>query len=245
MAQIKQSITKTVKRSQINLNALNPKRHLEEAIKTQARNIKKVGILGGIVLNSTTSNLLDGHRRLLALDQLNKYDGTPETDYDVKVEVCALSEKEEKEQMTYMAVGNTQADLDLIAKYIGDIDTKDIGLTDAQIKALEQFNITEEDIFQSEDKGSVSAEVEDFFNFLPTTTAPVKGSENLTEEEKKAKVLEGKNLNKENSERYDESAASQIIISFDCYENKIAFCETFALDPDIKIVKGETILEKL
>lgn len=222
---IKQSITKTVKRSQINLNALNPKRHLEEAIKTQARNIKKVGILGGIVLNSKTQNLLDGHRRLLALDQLNKYDGTPETDYDVKVEVCELSEKEEKEQMTYMAVGNTQADLDLIAKYIGDIDTKDIGLSEAQIKALEQFNITEEDIFQSEDKGSVSAEVEDFFNFLPTATAPVKGSENLTEEEKKAKVLEGKNLNKENIEKYDERAAAQVTLSFPDIEAKDYFLQ--------------------
>lgn len=227
---IKQSITKTVKRSQINLNALNPKRHLEEAIKTQARNIKKVGILGGIVLNSTTSNLLDGHRRLLALDQINKYDGTPETDYDVKVEVCELSEKEEKEQMTYMAVGNTQADLDLIAKYIGDIDTKDIGLSDAQIKALEQFNITEEDIFKSEDKGSVSAEVEDFFNFLPTATAPVKGSENLTEEEKKAKVLEGKNLNKENIEKYDERAAAQVTLSFPDTEARDYFLQLIGAD---------------
>jgi hypothetical protein len=182
---------------------------------------------------------------LLALDQLNKYDGTPETDYDVKVEVCELSEKEEKEQMTYMAVGNTQADLDLIAKYIGDIDTKDIGLSDAQIKALEQFNITEEDIFQSEDKGSVSAEVEDFFNFLPTATAPVKGSENLTEEEKKAKVLEGKNLNKENIEKYDDNAPCSITLSFENYDSKAAFCEMLGYDLDVSMINGEDIMSKI
>lgn len=247
---IKQSETKTIMRSQIHLNALNPKRHVEEAIKTQARNIKKVGILGGIVVNQNTNNILDGHRRVLALDQLNKYDGTPETDYELKVEVCNLSEKEEKEQMTYMAVGNTAADLDLIAKYIGDIDTKDIGLTEAQIKALEQFSITEEDIFNDDSKSGVAGDessnaVEDFFNFLPSATVQAKGAENLTPEEKKAKVLEGKALNKENIERYDESALAQITLSFDNMENKVAFCEILGISSDEQITKGEAVLELL
>lgn len=245
--EIKHSETKVVKRSEINLNALNPKRHLEEAIKTQARNIKKVGILGGIVLNSTTSNLLDGHRRLLALDQLNKYDGTPETDYEVKVEVCQLSEKEEKEQMTYMAVGNTQADLDLIAKYIGDIDTKDLGLTEAQIKALEQFNITEEDIFNDESKSGTAdnSVVDDFFEFLPSATVPVKGSENLTPEEKKAKVLEGKQINNENKEFYEEHFNAYIKLSFRTYEAKVAFCERFGYDANENIGEGEILMTQL
>lgn len=243
---IKQSVTKTVKRSQINLNALNPKRHLEDAINTQARNIRKVGILGGIVVNSTTNNLLDGHRRLLALDQLNRYDGTPETDYDVKVEVCELSEKAEKEQMTYMAVGNTAADLDLIAKYIGDIDTKDIGLTEAQIKALEMFNITDDDVFNVPTKeGGASKEVEEFFNFLPSATVPVKGTENLTDEEKKAKVLEGKALNRENSERYDATARAQVILSFQDLEAKEYFCTLIGEEGEVDVCDGGKVIELL
>lgn len=249
MAQpIKESETKTVMRSQIHLNALNPKRHVEEAIKTQARNIKKVGILGGIVYNEKTQNLLDGHRRLLALDQLHKYDGSEATDYPVKVEVCALSEKEEKEQMTYMAVGNTAADLDLIAKYIGDIDTKDLGLTEAQIKALEQFNISEEDIFNDESKSGTAGDtsvVDDFFEFLPSATVQAKGTENLTPEEKKAKVLEGKALNRENAERYDDNATAQITLSFDNMENKMAFCELLQISPDTTIAKGEDVLSMI
>lgn len=240
---IKQSETKTVKRSTINLNALNPKRHLEDAINTQARNIRKVGILGGIVYNESTHNLLDGHRRLLALDQLHKYDGTPDTDYDVKVEVCSLSDKEEKEQMTYMAVGNTAADLDLIAKYIGDIDTKDIGLTDAQIKALEMFNITDDDVFNVPTKeGGASKEVEEFFNFLPSATVPVKGTENLTDEEKKAKVLEGKTLNNENADRYSEAHNAQLILSFVSEDAKSALCDYLGIDPTSRIAKGEDVL---
>lgn len=243
---IKQSETKTVRRSTINLNALNPKRHLEDAINTQARNIRKVGILGGIVYNESTHNLLDGHRRLLALDQLHKYDGTPDTDYDVKVEVCSLSDKEEKEQMTYMAVGNTAADLDLIAKYIGYIDTKDIGLTDAQIKALEMFTITDEDIFDVPAGGEADRTVvDDFFEFLPSATVQAKGAENLTPEEKKAKVLEGKQLNKENAEFYGEHFNAYINLTFRTYEAKVAFCEKFGFDANENIGDGELLMAQL
>lgn len=240
------SETRIVKRSSINFNDLNPKRHQEESVKVQARNLKKVGYLGGIVVNETTHNLLDGHRRLMAMDSINKYDGTPETDYDVKVEVCNLDEKTEKEQMTYMAVGNTQADLDLIAQYIGDIDTKDLGLTEAQIKALEQFSLTEEDIFNEESKnGGVSKEVEEFFNFLPSATVPVKGSENLTPEEKKAIVKAGKEKTMEDRGNYDDFANATLTLSFDSIENKYAFCEGLGIDPDSKVAKGEDLLDRL
>lgn len=62
------------------------------------------------------------------MDLYYKYDGTPSTDYDVKVEVVNLDDKVEKEQLTYMAVGNTKPDIDLIAGYISDIDYTDVGL---------------------------------------------------------------------------------------------------------------------
>lgn len=244
--ELKTSETRIVKRSSINFNDLNPKRHQEESVKVQARNLKKVGYLGGIVVNETTHNLLDGHRRLMAMDSINKYDGTPETDYDVKVEVCNLDEKTEKEQMTYMAVGNTQADLDLIAQYIGDIDTKDLGLTEAQIKALEQFSLTEEDIFNEESKnGGVSKEVKDFFNFLPSASVPVKGSENLTPEEKKAIVKAGKGKNKDNEFDYAENSVAVLSLSFDNIDNKYFFCEALGIDPDSKVAKGEDLLDRL
>lgn len=246
MKQIFQSSTKKVKRSQINLNPLNPKRHQEENIKIQARNIKKVGLLGGIVLNEATHNLLDGHRRVLAMDSINKYDGTPETDYEIQVSVCNLDDKTEKEQMTYMAVGNTKADLDLISKYIGDIDTKDLGFTQAEIKAMEMFNVTEEDIFKAEDnKTPISTEVEEFFNFLPTATAPVKGSENLTPEEKKAIVKAGKERTQQDMVEFSEQQESSIILSFENLDNKVAFCEMCGIETTSKFVSGEQILSLL
>lgn len=232
---IKQSETKTIRRSAINFNPLNPKRHADDAITLQAKNIKKVGILGGIVINEATGNILDGHRRVMALDKLHKYDGTPDTDYDIKVEATSLSDKEEKEQMTYMAIGNTAADLDLIAKYANEIDTKDLGLTEAEIAALEQFT-------KSEDILNVDNKIEDFFDFLPTATMPVKGAENLTPEEKKAKVLEGKSVNNGNAERYDLNTSAQIILSFKDTETKYYFASFFG-DERADVISGENVIK--
>ena len=93
---MKESKTQIINRSQINLNPCNPKRHTEESINIQKRNFQKVGYMGGIVWNSQSGNLIDGHRRIFALDLMNGYNG--ENDYEVKVEVVSLDEKTEKER---------------------------------------------------------------------------------------------------------------------------------------------------
>lgn len=133
---INQSETREIMRSQIRLNPLNPKRHTDELVKLQKKNLQKVGFLGGVVWNDATGNLVDGHRRLLALDIINGYNGDPSTDYPVKVEVTSLDEKTEKEQVTYMAVGSTRYELDMIAAYIKDIDYKDLGLRDGELRDI-------------------------------------------------------------------------------------------------------------
>ena len=133
---LKQSETRNIRRSEINLNPVNPKRHTDEAVKLQKKNLQKVGFLGGIVWNERTGNLIDGHRRVKAMDLHYKYDGTPETDYTLKVEAVSLDEKQEKEQLTYMAVGNTKADIDLIARYAPDIDLADVGLGADDLAAI-------------------------------------------------------------------------------------------------------------
>ena len=49
MKELKQSETRIIKRSQMNLNPINPKRHSDEKVKLQKKNLQKVGFLGGIV----------------------------------------------------------------------------------------------------------------------------------------------------------------------------------------------------
>lgn len=135
---MKSSETIVIKRSQIRLNPCNPKRHTDKQIAQQKSNIKKVGFLGGIVWNRQTGNLIDGHRRVMALDLIHKYDGS-QNDYDIKVEVVDFDEKQEKSQLTYMALGNTKADYQLIAEYLPDIDYSIAGLDDYDIAQIQAF----------------------------------------------------------------------------------------------------------
>ena len=137
--QIKQSDLVEVRRSQINLNPYNPKRHSDKKISEQKKNLLRVGLLGGITWNRISGNLIDGHRRIKAMDLHYGYDGTPETDYIVKVSAVELDEKHEKEQMTYMALGNTKADYSLIATYLPDIDVAQSGIDDYDLEQIRSF----------------------------------------------------------------------------------------------------------
>ena len=59
MKELKQSETRIIKRSKINLNPINPKRHSDERVKLQKKNLQKVGFLGGIVWNEKSGNLIE------------------------------------------------------------------------------------------------------------------------------------------------------------------------------------------
>lgn len=230
---IKTSETAVIKRSQINLNPLNPKRHTEEAIKLQKKNLQKVGFLGGIVWNKLTGNLIDGHRRVYAMDLLYKYDGSKEKDYGLKVEVVELDDKTEKEQLTYMAIGNTKADYDLIAKYANDIDIHNVGLSDSDIKDILSFAETDID--------AVTDSIDNLI--LPPAEEERPIPVEKTEEEKKQHVKDVKEQVRENAEKRQADEEAYIMLSFTNAENKQAFCDLFGIDISDKFMKGERILE--
>ena len=233
---IKTSETSVIKRSQINLNPLNPKRHTEEAIKRQKKNLQKIGFLGGIVWNKLSGNLIDGHRRVYAMDLLYKYDGSKETDYDIKVEVCELDEKTEKEQLTYMAVGNTKADYDLIAKYASDIDIYNVGLSDSDIKDILSFTDTDID--------AVTDSIDDLI--LPVAVEEEKAKPvEKTAEGKKQHVKDIKEQVRDSAERRQADEEAYIMLSFTNAENKQAFCDLFGIDVSDKFMKGEKLLEMM
>ncbi len=225
------SETRVIKRSQIRKNPINPKRHKEDRIKLQAKNLKKVGYLGGIVWNETSGNLIDGHRRISAMDLYYGYDGTPATDYDVKVEVVHMGEQEEKQQLAYMAAGDTKADLDLLANFADEIDFGEIGLDQSEINDI--LNIA----------GGGNEETPDLFDELmkPTKAVPEKGSEEY--EANKARVKAGKAKTREMAKDNAQNEAAHITLSFSNYENYVAFCDMMGVAPDARFVKGEELLQ--
>lgn len=223
----KGSETVTIRRSQITMNPCNPKRHTDEQIGQQKRNIRAVGFLGGVVWNSETGNLVDGHRRIASLDLINKYDGTPETDYDVKVERVEFDDKTEKEQMTYMAVGNTKADYNIIAEYIDQIDYSAVGMGEDEYSRILELRDTaagDSSDFAVMDGGLVNTPVlavpekeattEEFMNDR-------KDKPQMTAEEVKAQ----KKINTAVSTERQSDMDLYIVVKFSCEEEKEAFCD--------------------
>ena len=96
---IKQNEPKKIKRSQINFAGYNPRKITPEARAKLESNLKSLGLMGGIVWNDTTGNLVSGHQRLSIMDKQNGYKkNDTNTDYDVWVTCVSLTEKQEKEQ---------------------------------------------------------------------------------------------------------------------------------------------------
>lgn len=231
----KQSETVVTKRSQINFAPYNPKNHTKEQINEIKKNIKKVAFLGGIVWNVLTGNLIDGHKRVMALDILNKYDGTTETDYDVKVEKIELDAKTEKEQNIFQTQSRTQFDFDILATIIPDIDYKNAGLADEDLQLI-GIDFT----MQTEAEQSITDEISNLIAPVQNQKDAVKqAKKELSQAEKIAHNKEVKAQVMQEAQEKAENMESYVMISFDTYKAKAAFMERFGFDGREKFVKGE------
>lgn len=236
----KGSETKIIKRSQINLNPCNPKVHTDADIKQQKANIKKVGLIGGIQWNETTGNLIDGHKRVMSVDLIQGYDGTPETDYDIKVEAVDFDEKTEKEQLLFMAKSQDPIDYNLVAKNfsIDEIDFKAAGFTEQD---TEQIKMLQDDLEASLKESGMDDFSEDFLNepmasvatSVPMTELPniEKTSEEIVSEHAskpkmtKEEVKEQKQHCTDVGIKRQEDIDNFIFIDFESLEQKQLFCD--------------------
>lgn len=136
---IKQAEIREIKRSEINFAAYNPRNITEEARKALKANLKKIGLLGGVVWNEETGNLVSGHQRVSIMDDVNKYDpATNENDYVFRVEVAHLDEKTEKEQNLFMNNHKVQGEFDpeKLVLMLEDIDLGNTGFDDFDLDIM-------------------------------------------------------------------------------------------------------------
>nr|DAJ08460.1 MAG TPA: ParB protein [Caudoviricetes sp.] len=231
----KQSETVVIKRSQINFAPYNPKNHTKEQINEIKKNIKRVAFLGGIVWNVITGNLIDGHKRVMALDVLNKYDGTTDTDYEVKVEKIELDLKTEKEQNIFQTQSRTQFDLDILSTMIPDIDYKNAGLTDDDLQLI-GIDFT----FQTETEQSITNEINNLVLPIQNQKEAVKqAKKELSQAEKIAHNKEVKAQVMQESQDKADNMEAYVMISFGDYKAKAAFMERFGFDAREKYLVGE------
>lgn len=241
----KGSETKIIKRSDIKLNPFNPKNHSENDVKLQKDDIKRVGYLGGVVWNELSGNLVDGHRRIKAMDIIHKYDGTESTDYEIKVEAVEFDEKTEKEQMTYMALANSKADYNLVARYIDDIDYKKVGITDLDMEAIKSL---QEDMEKT--ISNIGDMTDDFIQpvtLLPSqekTTEEIQEEINSKPQMSKEEGVEKKQKSMGVIENRQNNMDAYVFIAFENVEQKVLFCELLEVEPQSNMmVKGEDILK--
>lgn len=228
------SETIETQRSEINLADYNPRSISAETRKKLKQNIKKNGLLGGLVYNLRTKTLVSGHQRISVLDELNNY---PDTDYLVKVEAIDVDEQREKELNVWFNNTSVQGqwDYDMLAQIIPDIDYKNAGLTDEDLQLI-GIDFT----MQTEEEQSITDEINNLIAPIQNQKEAVKqAKKELSQAQKiahnkevKAQVMQEAQDKAENMEIY-------VMISFDSYKAKAAFMERFGFDKREKFVKAE------
>lgn len=228
------SETIEINRSEINLADYNPRSISAETRKKLKQNIKKNGLLGGLVYNLRTKTLVSGHQRISVLDELNNY---PDNDYLVKVEAIDVDEQREKELNVWFNNTSVQGqwDYDMLAQIIPDIDYKNAGLTDEDLQLIGiDFTLqTEEEQSITDDINNLIAPVQNQKDSVKQAKKELSQAEKIAHnKEVKAQVMQDAQEKAENMESY-------VMISFDSYKAKAAFMERFGFDKREKFVKGE------
>ena len=225
-------------RSAIHFADYNPRKLSDESRKTLKRGIKKFGLVGGIVVNKRTGlTVVSGHQRLSVMDELQKF---PDNDYCIRVDVIDVDEQQELNILMNNPNAQGTWDFDALARIVPDIDWKDAGLTDADLNM-----IGVDYLLQTEEESSIADALSDMMAPVTEQKEADKAVRQLERAEKVAHMKEVKQQVKENAQKTAEDMDAYVMLSFDTYEAKAAFCERFGYDPDMKFIKGEVFDEQV
>ena len=227
-------------RSAIHFADYNPRKLSEESRKTLKRGIKKFGLVGGIVVNKRTGlTVVSGHQRLTIMDELQKY---PENDYRIRVDVIDVDEKQEKELNILLNNPNAQGswDYDALARLVPDIDYQDAGLTAADLNMIGcDF------LLQTEEESSIADALEDMMAPVAEQKEAERAAKQMEKADKIAHMKEVKQQVKESAQKQAQDMDAYLMLSFDTFEAKAAFCKRFGYDPYSKFIKGEVFDEQV
>lgn len=229
-----------VKRSEIHPADYNPRKIDEQGKRMLKRSMKQFGVVGGIIVNSQTGNtIVGGHQKVAILDEMYKY---PDNDYFLRVEMISVDRKTEKTLNIALNNGNIsgQWDYDALARLVPDIDYKDAGLTDADLNMIGcDF------LLQTEEENSIANALEDMMAPVTEQKEAEKAARQLERAEKVAHMKDVKQQVKEQAQETAANMDAYLMLSFDTWEAKAAFCERFGYDPYQKFIKGELFDEKI
>lgn len=165
-----------VHRTQLKNAPYNPRKIDDAARKKLKKNIQKVGLLGGVVWNRLTGNIVSGHQRVSILDSLEKT-----CDYMIRVTPVEMDDKTEKEQNIFFNNADAQGDFEVEAleQMMRDsgLDVENMGFdlsdqinmfgleslgTEDAIQAAEALKASR-DFFDKQKKSNASRDMDNFF----------------------------------------------------------------------------------
>lgn len=233
-----------LRRSQIKPAIYNPRTISNEGRKQLKRSIKRYGVVGGIVVNQATGyTIVGGRQKVSVLDELNKYNEvTHENDYTLRVELINVDEKTEKSLNIALNNPNAQGswDYDALARMVPDIDYQDAGLTAADLNMIGcDF------LLQTEEESSIAEALEDMMAPVTEQKEAEKAAKQMERAEKVAHMKEVKQQVKDAVQKQAQDMDAYLMLSFDTFEAKAAFCERFGYDPYSKFIKGEVFDEQI
>lgn len=253
---IRQAQQITVKRSNINFAHYNPRTISDEARKKLKANLKRVGLLGGIVWNKTTGNIVSGHQKVSVMDEVNRYENG-NNDYNIKVEVVEMNEKTEKEQNLFMNNRSAQGeyDNDMLKDMLIDIDYTNAGMDEFDLQMLGIGEIEEDiisdkfwnekDVSEEHDlqhlsivtkEGDEDRKTDRSTNFYNDTP------ENQIKRHNEVQKIKDRILDNKTD---DGGMLSYVVLSFPTPDARVRFMQTFGYGEDDKYVDGEEFARKI
>ena len=249
-------------RSQIRLAPYNPRKISDEARRRLKANLKRIGVLGGIVWNERTGNLVSGHQKVGIMDEVNRYDPeTHENDYPIKVEVTDLDEKTEMEQNLFMNNREVQgeydddklremlkSDIDFSLAGFDDFDLQMLGIGDVDESFIANEKWSEELLTQDDDNlaslaantkgGAESRGIDRTKSFYEDTP------ENQIARHNEIKKIKDR-INGQNDVENDNGALSYVIVSFRSPSEKEDFMNAFGYNADERVIDGVEFWNRL
>lgn len=237
--------SREINRREIKNAPYNPRTIDEAAKKALRKNIKTVGLMGGIVVNFQTMHLVSGHQRL---EQLDTLEGTE--DYTLRVEEANLTDKQEKEQNIFMNNAKVQGrfDTEKLALIASEIDFGLAGLDDFDKNLLLpdtggdlgglDLGIEEKPQKKGRNSGEKKETMSENPNFGIYEEEEEEDAHREVMKEKKRKALEKINSDFEEGDTY-------AVIEFPTHAEKAAFMQRFGMLPADRYIDGPTFSDNI
>jgi D-mannonate dehydratase len=221
-----------ISRDQIKNAPYNPRKISDFAAKQLKKNIKKNGLMGGIVVNKTTMHIVSGHQRVSALDDLNKG-----IEYDIRVEMVELDEKTEKEQNLFMNSTTVQGTFDLhkVRAILETVDVEACGFDAAD------FQIIGYSAYEPPPKAKSN---ENELSRIEDNTVHDNAQLQYEKEERKQEIKDLKQ-NIQNKAQEQLQTEPYVVLSWNDVEDKQLFMSKLGFDENENMLDGRAFLMRI